>query len=151
MTIVFKMTKVHINLIKSRIFLNLFYILMQPHHLVMHILDPNFLIKIHNCCKTNTILLLCRDFPLSWLLIVIINITVLDEFLPKLPHTLSIFRCWTIPQYTCSFSWSNDLSLWKTISIRMIRWFVTWKIPTLNRKNSTLLFLEFLLLISFEM
>ncbi len=116
----------------SCILLHPFHILMQSNHLVMQLLHPNLLINIETSRKRYTILLFCCHFSIATLLVVKINITVPNEVLSKLSHTLSILRSWTVSEDTDSSSWFIDLRLWKNVGwVNSIARLIAWKISTL--------------------
>lgn len=99
----------------SCILLHPFHILMQSNHLVMQLLHSNLLINIEASRERYTILLFCCHFTITTLLIVKINITVPNEVLSKLSHTLSILRSRTVSEDTDSSSWFIDLLLGKNV------------------------------------
>ena len=117
----------------------------------MHLFHPYLFLKIQSCCKTYALFFFCCRLPIACFLVIIINITILDEVLSEFTHTLSILWRRTVSNHTCSSSWLGELSLWKDIISSSIRWFVTRKVPTLNINLSTLLFLDCFPLISLEM
>ena len=64
---------------------------MQPNHLIMKLFDPHLLIKSKPISNTQS-LLLPAILPHPLFRIIKIYITIFDEILPKLTHTLSILR-----------------------------------------------------------